>query len=210
MTRRDSPDPTAAADPGPGPGPRTDPGPLGAALVRAGAALSLVPRGLAWLLPVAWCALIFHLSSKEVVAPALGTSVAAAYLGNLAHPGAFGLLAVLLTAALAPREHHGGLRWATLSPERGLWVVVLCALYGFTDELHQATVDGRDASLLDLASDAVGAAFAVWTIRALTPPRAVRRGRLARILLAGLAASAAAAGLSTWYGLEHGGGPWPF
>jgi len=210
VARRDSPDPAAAADPGPDPDAGSGPGPLAAALVRAGAALSLLPRGVAWLLPLAWCGLIFFLSSRQVVAPALGTSVAAAFLGNLAHPGAFGLLALLLTAALAPRERHGGLRWATLTPERGLWVVVLCALYGFTDELHQATVEGRDASLLDIVSDVVGAAFAVWTIRALTPPGATRREVVSRILLAGLLASAASAGLSTWYGLEHGGGPWPF
>ncbi len=54
-------------------------------------------------------------------------------------------------------------------------VAVACAvLYGATDEIHQSFVPGRDASLLDLLADALGAIFGV-AILVLTMSR---RGRM--------------------------------
>ena len=39
--------------------------------------------------------------------------------------------------------------------------IAATVLYGVVDELHQATVPGRDASSLDLLADALGAVLGV-------------------------------------------------
>lgn len=198
--------PDSATD---GPPPRGTLGPLGSVLVTVGRALSAVPRLVAWVLPVAWAGSIFLLSSQELDLGAFGLTAGGAFLGNLGHPFAFGILALLVIVALSPRVATKAGPWAAPSAALALWCAVLATLYGFTDELHQSTVDGRDASLLDLSSDFVGAAFAAWTVRALQTRRTTRR-RLGLILLGGIVCSLAAAGLSTWWGLNHGSGPWPF
>lgn len=191
------------------PPPRGHLGPLGEALIGCGLVLSAVPRALAWLPPLALGALIFHLSSSTLDVGPLGSSRIGHFLANLGHPGAFGVLALLVAAAVAPRTRTPRGVWAQLTPERGLWVVVLTTLYGLTDELHQDTVAGRDASLLDLAGDFVGALFAVWVVRALGASRTTR-SRLGRLFFAGIVCSAAAAAAATWWDQTYGEGPWPF
>lgn len=44
----------------------------------------------------------------------------------------------------------------------GVLVVVFCLAYGLTDEYHQTFIPGREASLGDLAADAIGAAILVY------------------------------------------------
>ncbi|MEO0660490.1 MAG: VanZ family protein [Planctomycetota bacterium] len=200
---------TAPAADGPGPPPPGHLGPLGDALVACGLVLSAIPRLLAWLPPVALGAVIFHLSSSELDIDAIGSSTLGHYVANLGHPGAFGILALLVAAALAPRARTLRGPWALLTPERGLWAVVLTTLYGLTDELHQATVPGRDASLLDLLGDFVGALFAVLVVLAVGNPRTTRAA-LRRLLLVGLVLSFASAGVATWWDEARGTGPWPF
>ncbi|MEW6217984.1 MAG: VanZ family protein [Thermodesulfobacteriota bacterium] len=72
---------------------------------------------------------------------------------KLAHAGAYGVLA-----------------WATLFAVVGRWgwrrvpvlaVVVVCGLYGLSDELHQAWVPYRSPELADLAADLAGVLLAV-------------------------------------------------
>ncbi len=60
--------------------------------------------------------------------------------------------------------------WPASPPLRlALAAWMLAVLYGLSDELHQAFVPGRDASLVDVAFDAFGAAigsgFATLTLR---------------------------------------------
>lgn len=43
-------------------------------------------------------------------------------------------------------------------------VVLLCTLYGVTDEFHQSFVPGRTPDVLDIRNDAIGAALAMLCI----------------------------------------------
>lgn len=175
------------------------------ALRFVGRALMAPPWILRAVPPLAWGSLIFFLSSFQPRIGGIDVSVFGGMLSNLLHPGAFGILALLLVPALTARKDG----WTTLTPERGLWVVVIATLYGFTDELHQSVVEGRDASLLDLVADFVGALFTVRVILLLGRPDADRR-RLHRLCLWGLLASVAAAAVATAWNLTRGDGPWPF
>ncbi len=166
-------------------------------------------RILSWVAPVAWAALIFFLSSGQPSLGGLDLGAFGGFLTNLGHPGAFGVLALLVIPLFGRTQGPHGLRWTKMSPQNGVWVVAFVALYGLTDEIHQSTVEGRDASLLDWLSDFVGAYFVVRVVLYLGRPDANGRG-LRRWLVAGLAASVAAAGLATWYTSKAGSGPWPF
>jgi VanZ family protein len=42
-----------------------------------------------------------------------------------------------------------------------LAVVLLCTLYGVTDEIHQSFVPGRTPDVMDIRNDAIGAALAM-------------------------------------------------
>lgn len=46
-------------------------------------------------------------------------------------------------------------------------IVLLCGLYGVTDEYHQLFVDGRMMDIMDVRNDMIGAA--VWTILVSIP-----------------------------------------
>jgi VanZ family protein len=104
-------------------------------------------RGLAWLLPaVAYAALIFWLSHQPNPLPEVTGRLSDKLLHAVEYAGLAGLLVLGLT-------HVGsfGLRRAALL------AILLAAAYGATDELHQAFVPHRDASLLDWLADAAGA-----------------------------------------------------
>jgi VanZ like family len=85
-----------------------------------------------------WAALIFALSAI----PTGGSTGGVTLTGSLLHIGEYAVLAALLRL--------GGLTFASS--------VVAAVLYGATDELHQAFVPGRDAAVMDLVFDLVGAA----------------------------------------------------
>ena len=78
---------------------------------------------------------------------------------------AFGILGVLFVWALS-KGRLRGISWGTV-----LMVTLLCAAYGYSDELHQRFVPGRDYDLKDTGADAIGgflAASAVWAWSILT------------------------------------------
>jgi VanZ like family len=97
----------------------------------------------AWLPVVAWAGLIFTLSSI----PDLGTGLGGwdLVLRKLAHGAEYAVLGVLLLRAIG----RPGTAFA------------LATLYAATDEIHQAFVPGRQASPVDLAIDAAGAAVGI-------------------------------------------------
>ncbi|HEX7004215.1 MAG TPA: VanZ family protein [Trueperaceae bacterium] len=106
-------------------------------------------RSLLWrLAPLAWMALVFILSNQPDIAepfeipdwlPA----------DKLVHAGLYAVLAALLyLAGLGPVAS-----------------VVVTALYGVTDEIHQMFVPGRNPELLDLLADLVGAVAGVWLVQ---------------------------------------------
>jgi VanZ family protein len=108
-------------------------------------------------------ALIFALSAEPSPGPDLGGMQEVA--SYLAHFGIYGALWTAFAWALGWRRPW--LAW------------VLAVAYGASDELHQSTVAGRDASVADLAVDALGAA-AAWALasavrRSGRPGRALRR-----------------------------------
>ena len=115
----------------------------------------------AWAPVVAWAGLIFALSAQPnlTFVPDAGLDFVVRKLGHMA---VFGILALLLWRAVA----------ATTTWRRPwAWGLALAVLYAATDELHQAFVETRHPSPLDVGIDAAGALIAVvavlfiWTVR---------------------------------------------
>jgi VanZ family protein len=109
-------------------------------------------------------ALLFYLSSQRAILPETRG------WDKVAHFLAYGLLGLLIARAL-----HGGS--GPVRVRLALAAVALATLYGASDELHQRFVPGRDASLLDLAADLLGAAggAALWALRGAAGTRAADR-----------------------------------
>jgi hypothetical protein len=110
------------------------------------------PGGLAWLaragatLAVGYAALIFWESSRARPFPFLPRALLDE--DKLLHAGGFALLGAFLRFAVVRVQ----------PARRALGVaVLLAALYGATDELHQRFVPGRSADPFDWAADVVGA-----------------------------------------------------
>lgn len=120
----------------------------------------------AWGPVIAFMALIFVFSAQPKIAPPGGSSVyfsgimpiftAGAWdfaIKKASHVIGYGILTVLLMRALW--------RSSDRSPRTVAYLALLLAVaYGLTDELHQAFVPGRNASLLDVGFDALGALVA--------------------------------------------------
>lgn len=114
-----------------------------------------------WLLVILWAAGIFLLSSSPDPYSLLPEKIyqwvykthitgirLTKILGLLGHMVQFGILAVLLVRALA---------WPLLiSPKRVWQSILISALYGLTDEVHQLFVPGRAFQWLDLVMDCLG------------------------------------------------------
>jgi VanZ family protein len=115
--------------------------------------------------------LIFFLSSLPSSSISLPDIVS---IDKFLHVGIYGLLAAAALLAV-PAEHY--LRRPGLI---SLAVVVLCLLYGISDECHQSFVPGRELSGLDLAADAAGAAAAV-SARLLWKRRKEKQAAMAAI-----------------------------
>ena len=165
-------------------------------LLRAVGALFLfLPRRGA-VVPIAlWTALIAWISSwTSTGIERLGGT---ALLTNFAHAPLFGMLALWSTLAL-PRDGAGLRGWPRIDRAALLRVLLFVALVGTIDEVHQHLgAGGRDVSVLDLATDLVGAGATLAAIRYLGRDDASDRGLLAR-LAAGLAACLLAAAGATW------------
>ncbi len=108
-------------------------------------ALSLTRRILFYWLPVVvYCLMIFIQSSLPAAQPLAKLS----YGDKLVHFAAYAVLGALFLRAF---------RTGNLSPSTALWAsVAATALYGLSDELHQALVPFRHADGLDWLADALG------------------------------------------------------
>jgi VanZ family protein len=90
----------------------------------------------------------------------------------ITHGSAYFILGLLVSRASA-----GGVGRPS-SPGDAALVVLLCTLYGVSDEVHQSFVPGRDSSVWDVAKDLGGAAFAaaMWRLAWPTSASADKRG----------------------------------
>jgi VanZ family protein len=108
-----------------------------------------------WVVVAAYMAALFTASSGPGVDLPPGQN-----WDKVLHAGAFGVLALLATWALARGRTHAATSRMLLA------ACLITVLYGVTDEYHQSFVPGRDASVYDLLADALGAVGAAGAIRA--------------------------------------------
>ena len=98
-----------------------------------------------YLLPILWMVVIFVLSSIP------GTAFPKQpfpYFTELAHLVEYSILGILWYRVLKPKI---------------FLVLVICILYGISDEIHQLFVPFREYSILDMALDTVGVCVGVIT-----------------------------------------------
>lgn len=114
-----------------------------------------------WAPVVAFMALIYLLSARETL------PITVHGWDKLAHVSAFGIF-----GALSLRAFNGGIGRLALAPSA--LAILLTLAYAAVDEMHQARVPGRVASLGDWVADAVGASLALLLmggLAALLPAR---------------------------------------
>lgn len=121
-------------------------------VVRGIDAYSKLPSPVRWSVAFACAAAVWWSSSRA------GTGVPVPLWRGVLHNGghvvAFGLLALSVELAGSPPA-GAGRRWPLpIAP-------AVATLYGIVDELHQRLVPGRQASVLDVLSDAIGATLFV-------------------------------------------------
>lgn len=109
-----------------------------------------------WAAVAAWMALIFYLSAQSRL-PDFTRGQFPEVQSVVGHFTMYLVLAWLWRRALA----GAGV------PRSGRWAFVLTMLYALSDEFHQNFVPDRLPSGFDLATDAAGAAAALWFCRIL-------------------------------------------
>lgn len=110
---------------------------------------------------VAWMGVIFYLSSRTgdelgSIVPFFQRLFPAMQSFDWGHFVAYFILALLLDFGFGPKAHQWRMK---------LLIILLCVLYGVTDEYHQSFVDGRMPDIIDIRNDGIGAALAVLLLR---------------------------------------------
>lgn len=113
----------------------------------------------AWGPAALWAVALFVLSSRPDL-PGPGFPFA----DKIGHLGLYGILGMALAWGVVRQQAPGRWRW-----------ILLGAVYGASDEWHQSFVPGRDASLGDLAMDAVGVVLGFMVVTIFSG-RAAARG----------------------------------
>jgi VanZ family protein len=110
--------------------------------------------GIAWLAVAGWLAAIFAASSVPATrAPAVPRTVPATGIptDKVAHVAEFAVLSLLIARALLYDDRP-------MRPASAAFAATLAGTaFGALDELHQRSVDGREAAWDDVAADAAGA-----------------------------------------------------
>lgn len=162
-----------------------------------GRALLDLPVSVRWIPGACWMGLIFVLSMQEFGGGGGASGIAWGIASNGYHCFEFGVLALFLCVFL-PREAG----WPRLEARERAWILLAVLLYAASDEWHQVYVPSRNASVLDLVSDLVGATLALLAARRVAGPHA-DAARLVRIVLLGIplciACAAIANGMPQWF-----------
>lgn len=106
---------------------------------------------------IAWMVIIFYLSHQpatnlEKMLPYFHRLFPAMQSFNWGHFLAYFILGLCMLLALGSKFNH----WKG----KGI-VILLCTLYGITDEVHQLFVEGRHFDVGDIRNDAIGAILAM-------------------------------------------------
>ncbi len=126
------------------------------------------PFGL-WFPLFAWMCTLWVLSAQSSLGPA-GGFFGLPHGDKIAHATAYAILTVLFFRLF-------NARCLPLTRRAPVFLALFATLlYGLTDEVHQAYVAGRDASIWDLLADGMGACVAglflvLWTDRPRGPSR---------------------------------------
>lgn len=116
-------------------------------------------------IPAVLCmAVIFILSSRtgeelDTVLPWMQKLFPGMTDFNWGHYAAYFILAIALDFGFGAKADRVGTK---------LLIVLLCGLYGVTDEYHQSFVGGRMMDIMDLRNDMIGAL--TWTVIISIPP----------------------------------------
>jgi VanZ family protein len=110
-----------------------------------------------------YMALIFHVSSGPIASPTVN-AVPDYFLHGAAFGVLYGLLFLAFHEGLRPRPGRGGF-WAPL---------LVTVLYGISDEYHQSFVPSRDATVIDAASDFIGALASMVMLRCILMVKTVQ------------------------------------
>jgi len=146
-----------------------------------------LPWWLRSLLPVAMVATLWSLSSASP--SQLPASPWGSWLHNAAHVVAYALLSAAVFCSASRAQWLALPAWRRLS-------VLLAAVYGLVDELHQSQVPGRVCSVLDWCSDFLGSMLGV--ILVVHVWEGGGRGLWASVVLGLSAVSVAMATLLPW------------
>jgi len=97
----------------------------------------------------AYLALVFLLSAQSTLPELPGSPN-----DKLQHSTAYAVMGALVTWALVRGQ------WRRVTSRTVVLVTLFCTVYGWTDEVHQLFVPGRQYDLYDLLADATGAFLA--------------------------------------------------
>ncbi|WP_051236556.1 VanZ family protein [Paenibacillus pinihumi] len=130
-------------------------------MVKSDYRLAPVWRIARWLPAVIWMGVIFWLSSRTgeqlgSVLPFFKFILPWMESFDWGHFVAYFVLALTIDFGFGSKADSWRMK---------LLIIVLCFLYGVTDEFHQMFVDDRTPDVMDLRNDAIGAALAMLAIR---------------------------------------------
>lgn len=109
-------------------------------------------RGASLILPpLVWAGIIVGLSAQSQPADIELPSGA----DKVIHAGVYFVLGALTARALRGYDFPA-VKAARLA-------LILCAVFGISDEFHQSTVPGRVPDMMDWAADLIGALIGAWT-----------------------------------------------
>lgn len=115
---------------------------------------------LRWLPALLWMGVIFWLSSRTGdqlggIMPIFQKFLPFMSSFDWGHFVSYYILAMLLAFGFGARSDRWGFK---------ALVVLLCILYGITDEYHQSFVNGRTPDAKDVRNDGIGALLAMLTL----------------------------------------------